>query len=88
MKGYFDRIEEESLAVIIVEELNKQFIKPVSELPEGSSPGMWLDLTIVDNTIMSMTINKEATITAQQRTNELMSKLHTKSRTSKFKKKS
>ncbi|MCL6573941.1 MAG: DUF3006 family protein [Bacillus sp. (in: Bacteria)] len=86
MKGYLDRIEENKFAVILVEEIKKEFIIPVAELPVGSAKKSYFDLTIENNQITSMKLNEQATMTEQQKVDELMLKLRSKSKGSKFKK--
>ncbi|MGN7403583.1 hypothetical protein ACTHO0_27465 [Cytobacillus praedii] len=39
MKGYFDRMEENQHAVILVEVINEQFLINQSKLPAGSQTG-------------------------------------------------
>jgi hypothetical protein len=84
MKGYLDRIEENKFAVILVEEIKKEFILPVAELPVGSSEKSYFDLTIENNQITSMKLNEQATMTEQQKVDDLLSKLRSKSKGSKF----
>ncbi|WP_099363495.1 DUF3006 domain-containing protein [Fredinandcohnia onubensis] len=87
MKGYLDRIEENQHAVIIVDEINKEFIIPISQLPNGSTAGSYLNLIIENETITSITLNENETISQQQKVDDMMSKLRKKSSGSKFKKK-
>jgi hypothetical protein len=87
MKGYLDRIEENQHAVILVEEINKEFIIPISKLPNGSTAGSYLNLTIENETITSITLTENETISQQQKVDDMMSKLRKKSSGSKFKKK-
>ncbi|WP_449536383.1 DUF3006 domain-containing protein [Ferdinandcohnia sp. Marseille-Q9671] len=88
MKGYLDRIEDNQHAVILVEEINKEFIIPINDLPSGSSAGSYFDLTIENETITSITRNENETHSQQQKVDDMMSKLRKKSSGSKFKKKS
>jgi hypothetical protein len=85
MKGYLDRIEENKFAVILVEEIKKEFIITVAELPVGSAAKSYFDLTIENNQITSMKLNEQATMTEQQKVDDLLSKLRSKSKGSKFK---
>lgn len=87
MRGYLDRIEENQHAVILVEELNKEFIIPISKLPNGSKAGSYLSLTIENETITSITLNENESISQQQKVDDMMSKLRKKNSGSKFKKK-
>jgi len=87
MKGYLDRIEDNQHAVILVEENKREYIIPIQQLPEGSSPGTYFDLTIENETITSLKWNEDETISQQQKVNDMMAKLRKKSSGSKFKKK-
>jgi hypothetical protein len=88
MKGYLDRIEENKLAIILVEELNREFVIPVEELPEGTQPQTWFDLVIIQDQIISIHMNHEKTASEQEKVSSVLSKLRSKSKGSKFKKKS
>jgi hypothetical protein len=86
MKGYLDRIEDDKFAVILVEEIKKEFVIPKAELPEGSTEKSYIDLTIENDKITSMKLNRQATLFEQQKVVDMMSKLRSKSKGSKFKK--
>jgi Protein of unknown function (DUF3006) len=87
MKGYLDRIEENRFAVILVDEINKEFIVPKEQLPEGSTEKSYFDITFENDKISSIKLNSQQTHSEQQRVEELMGKLRAKSSGSKFKKK-
>ncbi|SEN54855.1 Protein of unknown function [Mesobacillus persicus] len=86
MKGYLDRIEDEKYAVILIEDIQKEFVVNKNSLPEGSSVKSYFDLTIENDKITSIKLNEGATASQQKNVDELMSKLQSKSKTSKFKK--
>lgn len=86
MKGYLDRIEDYKFAVILVEECNKEFIISKNELPEGSVVNSYFDLTIEKNKIKSIKLSEQTTIIEQKKVDELLSKLRSHSKGSKFKK--
>lgn len=86
MKGYLDRIEDNKFAVILVEEINKEFILPKDELPEGSVAQTYFDVTIEHDKIVSLTPNEQTTSSEQEKVEDMMAKLRSKSKTSKFKK--
>ena len=86
MKGYLDRIEDLQFAVILVEEINKEFIFQKDELPEGTTVKSYFDLTIENDKITSIKLNEETTNAEQQKVDDMMSKLRSKSKGSKFKK--
>ena len=85
MKGYFDRMEENQHAVILVEEINEQFLINQSKLPAGSQTGMWFDLTLKDGNILSIQHSTQTSLSANQKTNDLMEKIRLKSKGSKYK---
>jgi hypothetical protein len=85
--GYLDRIEDNKFAVILVEEIKKEFLIPKTELPEGSPVGSYFQLTIETDQITSMKLDKQSTMTEQKKVDNLMSKLRSNSKGSKFKKK-
>ncbi|MGG0719300.1 DUF3006 domain-containing protein [Robertmurraya massiliosenegalensis] len=85
MKAYIDRFEE-NLAVIIIEEIKKQFTKPIDQLPNGALPGTWLKVTLKDNDIMEMKIDEEETNSTKNSVDNLMAHLRSKKKESKFKK--
>lgn len=87
MKGYLDRIEDNKFAVILVDELNKEFIVPTEELPAGSSEKAYFDLIIENDKITSISLNAQKTASEQQKVSDTMDKLRSKSSGSKFKKK-
>lgn len=87
MKGYLDRIEENKLAIILVEDLHREFVIPVAELPEGSKPQTWFNLVIFQDKIISIHIDHETSTSEQEKVSDLLSKLRSKSKGSKFKRK-
>nr|WP_240795393.1 DUF3006 family protein [Aquibacillus halophilus] len=82
-----DRIEEGKFAVILVDEINKEFILPKAELPVGSSEQSYFDLTIENDKITSLKLNEQTTSTEQEKVDNLISKIRSKNKDSKFKKK-
>lgn len=87
MKGYLDRIEDDKFAVILVDEINEEFVISKDELPEDSAKGSYFDLIIENGKITSLKLNDETTLSEQQKVDDLMSKVRSKSRASKFLKK-
>jgi hypothetical protein len=86
IKGYLDRIEDNQFAVILAEEIKKEFIVPVEDLPEGSKEKSYFEITIENNKITSMKMDEQTTQTKQEEVDDLMTKLRSKSKGSKFKK--
>lgn len=87
MKGYLDRIEENKFAVILVDELNKEFTVSTEELPEGIAEKTYFDLTVENDKITSIKLNTQTTQSEQQKVSDMMAKLRSKSSGSKYKKK-
>jgi Protein of unknown function (DUF3006) len=86
IKGYLDRIEDNRFAVILAEEIKKEFIIPIEDLPEGSKEKSYFEISVENDKITSMKLDEQTTQTEQEKVNELMSKLRSKSKGSKFKK--
>lgn len=86
IKGYLDRIEDNQFAVILAEEIKKEFIIPVEDLPEGSKEKSYFEITIKNDKITSMKLDEQTTQTEQEKVDDLLSKLRSKSKGSKFKK--
>lgn len=87
IKGVWDRTEEERYAVILVDELGKEFTLSTNELPEGSKPGTWYDVQIANNEITKLTINKLNTMNTEEEIMNKVTKLKAKSRESRFRRK-
>ncbi|MCM3668565.1 DUF3006 domain-containing protein [Mesobacillus maritimus] len=87
MKGYIDRFEDNGFAVILVEEFNEEFVVSRERLPEGSTVHSYLDVTIEKNQISSMRLDSRVTQSEQKKVDDLMSKIRSKNKGSKFKKK-
>lgn len=84
--GVLDRIED-GIATILIEEENKEFTLPQDELPNGSKEGTWFSLKKQNDTFIIHEINEEKTASNWQQSKDLMDKLKSKKRTSKFKRK-
>ena len=86
IKGYLDRIEDNQFAVILVEEIKKEFVIPVVDLPEGSKENSYFEISIENDNITSMKLDEQTTQTEQEKVDDLMTQLRSKSKGSKFKK--
>lgn len=75
MKGYLDRIEDNKHAVILVEDLKKEYIIDVDRLPSNSKEGVWFDLTIEGDRIIELVINEEMKKEMEHKINDIMQKL-------------
>ncbi|WP_197046626.1 DUF3006 family protein [Oceanobacillus salinisoli] len=74
VKGVIDRYEN-SLAVILVEELEEEFIVPKEELPRGSTEEMWLDISVSKKEFEIISIQEETTEHENKRVGELLKRL-------------
>lgn len=85
MKGYLDRIEDNKHAVILVEELGKEYIIDVARLPNNSKEGTWFHLEIVNDEIVEITIDEAMKEEMEKKISNIMDKLRNKNKTgSKF----
>jgi hypothetical protein len=66
--------------------MNKEFIIPKTELPDGSKVHSYFFVTIENDQITSMKLDEQTTHSEQTKVDEMMSKLRSKSGGSKFKK--
>src|SRR5699024_11477327 len=87
MKGVLDRIEDNDMAVILIEEINKELIIPLHELPSGSKENMWFHIEKKGEMFEVISIDSKTTRQETEKSNELMKKLQEKQKQSKYKKK-
>ena len=86
MKGYLDRVEDNNMAVILIEEENEEIVVPIDELPDGSKEKTWLQMEHVQGLYKVISIDHETTAEKAQQTSALMEKLRKRKKGSKFKK--
>jgi hypothetical protein len=86
IKGYLDRIEDNQYAVILVEEMKKEFIIPKEYLPQGSKEDSYFEIIIENEKITSIELDEQTTLSEQEKVDDMMTKLRSKSKGSKFKK--
>jgi hypothetical protein len=86
IKGYLDRIEDNQYAVILVEEMKKEFIIPKEDLPQGSDENSYFEITIENEKITFLKLDEQTTLSEQEKVDDMMTKLRSKSKGSKFKK--
>lgn len=79
-----DRFESNQ-AVVLVEEINKEWIIEQDKLPAGSKEGDWFTLEINGDEIDSITKNPQLTEQKSQMVDDLMQSIRSKSTGSKFK---
>lgn len=82
--GVLDRIED-GIATILIEEKNEELTLPQADLPEGSEEGTWFSLKRKNDTFIIDEIDEAKTASTWQQSKNLMDKLKSKKRTSKFK---
>lgn len=86
-EGVIDRIEDDWLAVIMVEDIGEEYVIDKKELPNGAEEGSWLRLKINESEIVYMELNEELTKNRKKKMKSLREKLKNKSKESKFKRK-
>ena len=74
-KGVLDRWEDNDMAVLLVEGINKEIVVSRDVLPRGSEINMWFDLELNGNTIVAISIDWQITIEMIKQTQELMKEL-------------
>lgn len=87
MKGVLDRIEDNNMAVILIEQINEELIIPLHELPKGSKESTWFNIEKKGDTFKVISINSKTTAQEADNSADLMKKLRLKRKESKFKKK-
>lgn len=85
MKGVLDRFEDNDLAVILIEEMNKELNIPVNNLPPNSKEGTWFQIEERQGEFHIVSIDMEMTNKQAERSADLLEKLRAKSSGSKFK---
>lgn len=78
-RGVLDRIEDERLAVILIEDMNKEIVLPILALPKGSKEGIWLLMTFEpSNNEWIITIDDDKTNRYRKKSFQLMETLRLK----------
>ncbi|WP_078394022.1 DUF3006 domain-containing protein [Shouchella patagoniensis] len=80
--GIIDRFSDQKKAVVLVDELNKQFIIDQSDLPQGCQVGSRLNLELTDDQseIRLIRMNRNQTDAKKQAIKDKMEKLQLKGR--------
>ncbi|MBD8015181.1 DUF3006 domain-containing protein [Planococcus wigleyi] len=84
MKGILDRIEGGRHAVILVEEEGVELVLPANLLPEGSQVNSWFTID-AENGQLAVTLDEETSNAKSVQAEELMTRLRTKKKGSRFK---
>lgn len=85
MKGVLDRFEDGGVAVIIAEEVGREFHVPLRYLPEGSKRGMWFRLSLDEGRVVDIEADVPQTRERNEKAQELMTRLRSKNTGSRFK---
>ena len=83
-KAYLDRFTDNEKAVLLVDQLQQEFLIAITSLPTGSSPGTWFTVTIENGEISNFQIDEEKKATMEQEVAERMQRLKSK-KSSRFK---
>lgn len=84
MKGILDRIEDGIYAVILVEDEGLELVLPANRLPEGSRINSWFTIE-GKNGELAVVLDEETSLIKREQAEELMSRLRTKKKGSRFK---
>lgn len=60
-EAYFDRITDDNQALLLVEQLTKEFHVPLNLLPTNSTPGDWLKIQIENEEVSFIQTDDEKT---------------------------
>ena len=75
VKGVLDRFEDQDIAVILIEELNKEILLPKSKLPGGSRESIWFNIVVIQNAYKIISIDYEKTKEEALKSADLMKRL-------------
>lgn len=87
ISAYVDRITEDGAAVIIAEEIKKEFVVEMDDSKEHIQSGDWLQIIVDENneTMIDYVFDAEKTQQKQQDVSQLLNKLR-KNQRSKYRK--
>lgn len=74
VKVVIDRVED-GTAVLLVGDEEREVLVPTTELPEGSVPGVWLDVELEGDRIVRATVDVALTEKRRRRARGLMDRL-------------
>lgn len=81
-----DRIEE-GKAVLLIQDVEKEWIIDKNHLPHGSNVGDWLTIHITEGRISDMTIDQALTQEKKKTAEDLLTSIRKQPKGSKFKRK-
>jgi hypothetical protein len=82
--AYLDRFTDNEKALLLVEELQKEYHVDISALPTGSTAGTWLLVEIQGDELTSFQVDEVKTAEMRQKTDDRMQRLKSK-KNSRFK---
>lgn len=82
--AFLDRFTDNEKALLLVEELQKEFLVDISALPFGSTAGTWFLVDIQGYEITSFQVDEEKNAEMKQEVDDRMQRLKSK-KTSRFK---
>lgn len=85
--AYFDRITDENKAVLLIDDLEENFIVLLTDLPDGCVPGQWLLISLEDQQLTSAEIDENKATEMQSEIENRLQRLQSRKK-SKFKKRS
>ncbi|MER2041867.1 MAG: DUF3006 domain-containing protein [Desemzia incerta] len=86
MKAILDRIEE-GKAVLLIQDVEKEWIIDKNHLPHGCNVGDWLTIQITEGRISDMTIDQALTQEKKKTAEDLLTSIRKQPKGSKFKRK-
>ncbi|WP_026909236.1 DUF3006 family protein [Paucisalibacillus globulus] len=75
VKGVVDRIENVEYAIILVEELELEFVVEISDFEAELAKDIWVDLVLVSEKIKGLSIDWKKTKEEKQKVKELIKEL-------------
>ncbi len=82
--AYLDRFTDNEKALLLIEELQKEFHVDISALPTGSTAGTWLLVEIQGDELTSFQVDEVKTAEMRQKIDDRMQRLKSK-KNSRFK---
>jgi hypothetical protein len=82
--AYLDRFTDNEKALLLVEELQKEYHVDISALPTGSTAGTWLLVEIQGDELTSFQVDEVKTAEMRQKIDDRMQRLKSK-KNSRFK---
>ncbi|WP_252313208.1 DUF3006 family protein [Sinobaca sp. H24] len=86
VKGVLDRIEDDKYAVILAEEIGREYIVDKNKISHDTRPGDWVVMTEKNGKIVKCVKDKNESINNSTRVENKMKRIRFKSSDNKFKK--